>query len=469
MNIKYSKLKYRHIQALRGLAVILVFLFHLDLSFFKYGYLGVDIFFVISGFVVARSFFYIQESNTFFSSLLLFYKKRFLRIYPNLLIFSFVVFLFWLLFGQPNISIFESFTSSIFFTTNIQSIFGNNVLKEAEYFETIFNNPYHHTWSLAVEFQIYLIIPFILWFYLSFKNNLSKLIFLSIFILISLISYIIVDNFNKNLSFYFSLFRLWEFLLGVLSFHFFYLDYINNKKKYSFVLILLILFFFVPFEIKLNILAVIFSFLFILKFRKFNSFSILPKIGNYSYSIYLYHLPIIYFCNFYIYNYSKYLFIFILTIIFSLISYKSVEKFNFTKKSFYALLIVFVSIVSVLFYLKFTNSKIRQNLKILFQENNYLNKKYDWEKRLKWDVQIKGNDVFSKCNQKTDEIIVKECLVEKNIKDNNFYFIEGDSHTAQFLYVLTKLDLLKNYYFSHYDPGQIMFSRKSIKHFKKKI
>ena len=147
------------------------------------------------------------------------------------------------------------------------------------------------------------------------------------------------------MSFYFSLFRLWEFLLGVLSFHFFYLDYINNKKKYSFVLILLILFFFVPFEIKLNILAVIFSFLFILKFRKFNSFSILPKIGNYSYSIYLYHLPIIYFCNFYIYNYSKYLFIFILTIIFSLISYKSVEKFNFTKKSFYALLIVFVSIL----------------------------------------------------------------------------------------------------------------------------
>ena len=42
----------------------------------------------------------------------------------------------------------------------------------------------------------------------------------------------------------------------------------------------------------------------------------------------------------------------------------------------------------------------------------------------------------------------------KNIKDNNFYFIEGDSHTAQFLYVLTKLDLLKNYYFSHYDPGK---------------
>ena len=56
----------------------------------------------------------------------------------------------------------------------------------------------------------------------------------------------------------------------------------------------------------------------------------------------------------------------------------------------------------------------------------------------------------------------------KNIKDNNFYFIEGDSHTAQFLYVLTKLDLLKNYYFSHYDPEQIMFSRKSIKQFKKK-
>ena len=60
---------------------------------------------------------------------------------------------------------------------------------------------------------------------------------------------------------------------------------------------------------------------------------------------------------------------------------------------------------------------------------NYLNKKYDWEKRLKWDVQIKGNDVFSKCNQKTDEIIVKECLVEKNIK---LYKIIGFNNGSSF-------------------------------------
>ena len=468
MNIKYSELKFRHIQALRGLAVIIVFLFHLDLEFFKYGYLGVDIFFVISGFVVAKSFFYIQESNTFYLSLLIFYKKRLLRIYPNLLIFSFVVFLSWLLFGQPNISIFESFISSIFFTTNIQGMIGNNSLKEAGYFETIFNNPFHHTWSLAVEFQIYLLIPFILWFYLSTKEKFSKLIFLSIIILISLAAYIIVDNFNKNLSFYFSLLRLWEFLIGVLCFHFFNIDNINIKKKYSFILIILIVFFLVPFEIKFNILAVLFSFLFILKFKELNSFSILPKIGDYSYSIYLYHLPIIYFCNFYFYNYLKYFYILILTTIFSLISYKTVEKFNFTKRSFYSLLILFVSVISILFYLKSNNSNIRQNLKIFFQENNYLNKKYDWEKRLKWDVRIRENKVFLKCNQKIDGLIVKECLVEKNLKDNNFYFIEGDSHTVQFLYVLTKLETLNNYYFTHYDPGQIMFSRKSINHFIKK-
>ena len=77
MNIKYSKLKYRHIQALRGLAVILVFLFHLDLSFLNMATLGVDIFFVISGFVVARSFFYIQESNTFFQAYYYFIKRDF--------------------------------------------------------------------------------------------------------------------------------------------------------------------------------------------------------------------------------------------------------------------------------------------------------------------------------------------------------------------------------------------------------
>ena len=83
-------------------------------------------------------------------------------------------------------------------------------------------------------------------------------------------------------------------------------------------------------------------------------------------------------------------------------------------------------------------------------------------------LRLTENKVFLKCNQKIDGLIVKECLVEKNLKDNNFYFIEGDSHTVQFLYVLTKLETLNNYYFTHYDPGQIMFSRKSINHFIKK-
>ena len=73
-----------HIQFFRAISVLLVFFYHLDLEFFNFGYLGVDIFFVISGFVVTLSFLRSKEKSI--KSLILgFFSRRFKRLYPALL------------------------------------------------------------------------------------------------------------------------------------------------------------------------------------------------------------------------------------------------------------------------------------------------------------------------------------------------------------------------------------------------
>ena len=72
------------LMGLRGIAVILVLFYHLDLTHFSKGYYGVDIFFVLSGFFISKSIIEGLEKNNF--SVNLFYKKRFLRIFPLLII-----------------------------------------------------------------------------------------------------------------------------------------------------------------------------------------------------------------------------------------------------------------------------------------------------------------------------------------------------------------------------------------------
>ena len=113
MNIKNTF--YPHIEGLRGLAVLLVILYHLNNSFF-FGYLGVDIFFVISGYVITGSLISSFDSGSK-NVLSKFYSKRILRIYPALIFTLIITFSFYLILG--NISNYE-----IVFKTFIYSVFG---------------------------------------------------------------------------------------------------------------------------------------------------------------------------------------------------------------------------------------------------------------------------------------------------------------------------------------------------------
>ena len=151
------------IDGLRAIAVLSVITFHFNASLLPGGYTGVDIFFVISGFVISKSL-AATEGQSFFSYLLSFYERRLIRIIPALLVCMTVTGIAASQFIPP------SWLSNANRTTGPAAYLGlsNFFLLDSidGYFsERVAFNPFVHTWSLAVEEQFYLIFPllFFLW------------------------------------------------------------------------------------------------------------------------------------------------------------------------------------------------------------------------------------------------------------------------------------------------------------------
>ena len=325
-----------HIQALRGFAVFIVFLYHTNLEIFKNGYLGVDIFFVISGFVITSRLFINLNDNQI--NILEFYINRLKRILPNLFFIVLVTYFFYLLLGPSDFSLFNE---TIFALIGISNLYYINYSKD--YFENIFVDPLGHTWSLGVEEQFYILFPLMI--FISLRYFSKNLIFLKLIILvllsISLFFFIHYLKINEQFAFYFSPLRFWEFLFGSLLY---FLQKNTLKSNFFFIfsiLILIIIFLYghyFSYFIK-NILVVITTLIYIATYRNLDFINIkkLITFGNISYSFYLWHLPVIFFAELYIINiYNIHIFFsFILTTLLSLFTYKYIEqKFRYEKKIF---------------------------------------------------------------------------------------------------------------------------------------
>ena len=154
--------RYRpDIDALRGIAVLAVFAYHLDERWLPGGFTGVDVFFVISGYVVSGSLLNHQE-QPFWQQLGGFYQRRIRRLVPNLLCNIAVTSLAIALLVPPE-------ESRGLFTTAVKALYGwsNNhlALGATDYFGLDAHlNPLSHTWSLGVEEQFYLVFPLLLLF-----------------------------------------------------------------------------------------------------------------------------------------------------------------------------------------------------------------------------------------------------------------------------------------------------------------
>ena len=212
------RIDYRQeINGLRALAVLPVVLYHAKFSLFQGGFVGVDIFFVISGYLISGIIF--TELSTSSFSLVNFYERRARRILPALfvvLIFSTLI--SWIL--LPPIE-FKDFGQSLFSV----SLFASNFLfwLEGGYFDTgIDLKPLLHTWSLAVEEQFYILFPLLAILLFSVNKRfllpVILLLFFTSLFLAHIFSEVNFDINSKKGSFYFLPTRAWELLMGALLF-----------------------------------------------------------------------------------------------------------------------------------------------------------------------------------------------------------------------------------------------------------
>lgn len=200
-----------HVDGLRALAVLSVVLYHLNPTWVPGGFAGVDIFFVISGFIVSASIGSTRFDKTS-RFITFFYARRVARIIPALSVFLLATFCL-VVFLIPSAWISKSIDQ-----TGLFAFFGLSNFILAHSGDTYFSplsefNPFTHTWSLAVEEQFYLLFPALFAPWIAGRFRLSSTLFLSVSVL-SFIAAISSTN-SAEQNYYFSWFRLWELGSGV--------------------------------------------------------------------------------------------------------------------------------------------------------------------------------------------------------------------------------------------------------------
>lgn len=207
----------REIDGLRALAVLPVILFHAGFEMFSGGFVGVDVFFVISGYLITAMILAELEQEKF--SIVNFYERRARRILPALFFIMFLTLCFSLLFLPPHA--IKDIGQSIFAV----SLFVSNIFfyKEIDYFaNTSELAPLLHTWSLGVEEQFYIVFPFLL-LLLRPLSSIKVSLFVLLFLASSLVASEWLVHVNSQLSFFMPFTRFWELAVGSLI-------AINEKK-----------------------------------------------------------------------------------------------------------------------------------------------------------------------------------------------------------------------------------------------
>ena len=455
MKINYITIKnYQpEIDSLRAIAISLVVLFHFDLVFTS-GFLGVDIFFVISGFLISKI---LEEINKEKNWVLLFFNKRIRRLLPALYLTIFLVIIFSIIIFSP-FHLERLSKSALNSTLGISNFF---YATETGYFDFEKNfKPLLHTWSLSVELQLYLIWFFIYFILIRNFQNYKYLIVISL-IAISLFFSVIYSNRSPSF-FYFTGFRIYEFGFGALAY---YLTTKNKIKLFgdmsflvSFISIITASVIFIPeddfivgaYDTFKSLSVVIPTFIIILSFnnlsifRKFLTLKWLINLGKISYSLYLFHWPILIF-----FSYSgniditiiHKLFLITISLILSYISYNYIEiyfrkrskNFNFSfknKKLFITMVFsaFFLSVISInLFELKIKSQNFDKYNQIVFdqlKETKSLQKKYysELNRKIYFNKSDKLKNILLIGDSHALDNFFTFKIIEKINKDSNLQF-----------------------------------------------
>jgi len=211
LNDVHKELTYRpEVDGLRALAVLAVVLFHARVLGFTGGYVGVDIFFVISGYLITSIIAREAAIGTF--SIVSFYERRLRRILPALAVVTFFVvvaaFPIYMPFDFKELG--QSVVALALFSSN------NFFWLKSGYFSPAAElRPLLHTWSLGVEEQFYIFWPIMVVFLLKLDGRYRKLVIWPLFVTSLATSQLLLGD-HRDASFYLIFSRTWELLLGSL-------------------------------------------------------------------------------------------------------------------------------------------------------------------------------------------------------------------------------------------------------------
>ncbi len=437
MNINYRP----EIDGLRAISIISVVIYHTQLKLnnsviFSGGFLGVDIFFVISGYLICSIIFkeLIEKKSFSFKN---FFVRRAKRILPALIFLIFVSSLVSYFILQPSalINFSKSSISSIFFSSNI--FFWQ--IDSMYMAESQLLSPLLHTWSLSVEEQFYLFFPILIFLILK----IDKKILLPLMLLLMVLSIFSTWYGSKNhiiFNFYSITSRIWELGIGSLIAYFEYF----KKKKFSFSqkineiicffsLIIIIYFFIFPVfpnrhpTIYTIIPIVSVSLIILLSdktsfFKSILSNNFLVFTGLISYSLYLWHYPVLSFSRHIFINTDfenniiLKLFLILISIILSLISYFFIEKFfrfkNKSLKTLFIFIVLFIVINIIFSIISMNSDGLKNRLKL----NNF---KAEYVLNNSSNINIQPiEETYKKFTNNK-----KKVLVVGNSTGRDFYFI----------------------------------------------
>ena len=464
------RLNYRpEIDGLRAIAVCSVILYHAQINilgyhYFKGGFLGVDIFFVISGYLIT-SIILDELFKTGLFSFKHFYQRRIRRILPALFVVMLVSIPFAWLYLLPSdlVDFSKSILSSLTFSSNFYFHYSG---LEYGAQESLFL-PFLHTWSLSIEEQYYVLFPLFLFFVFKYFRKYLIHTLITIFI----ISLGLSDWGSKNYesaTFYLPHSRIWELLAGSILAYFEIILGNRKKNQISYLIlptvgVVLIVYSIIFFDDKIRhpsfytLLPVIGTCLIIWFSNKGEfitrllSSNLFVGIGLISYSLYLWHYPIFAFYRYAFASGSLWIKLFLLIglISVSMLSYFIVEKKCRNKKVKFIKLLRYLSITVILIF--FVNSYILYSngfpQRVLI-ENISIDRQLYFNQISSWQKEFDKKNINNNSNNLKKKII-----------------IFGDSHAKNFAMIFqTNKDLFNEYEFNPVGRTTILFN-----FFKKKI
>ena len=467
---KIERISFRSdINGLRAVAVLSVMLHHAEFKFISGGWLGVDIFFVISGFLISNII--ISELNEGNFSFKEFYTRRIKRIIPGLFstLLITIPFSYWLLIPKTLKEYADSLVSSIFF-------YANYYFRDLDFYNASGTKvmPLLHTWSLAIEEQFYIIFPLVCWFIFRYLRNFIFYILSFIF----LISIYLNSTTNYLVKFYEIQFRAWELLFGALIMILYRKVNIKHIEKIGLVFLLFSIFYFDDKMLTLNsiepkLIATTGTGLILLSNKSELPFRILNNnffmfMGNISFSAYLLHQPIFAFSrvaikrNILTNHEYLYEFLILVVVLVAYVNWKYVEK-TFQNTSIRNLIIFIFSSMLILLSFIFASS-----------QTNYFSDRFDYvpEEVLYYSTSSNiypltydnSDYKYSKSNC-DNKLMSKRYCTFYNTNSKNRVILVGDSHAnALSVSFLIELESLKSDYNLLFFPattGRCILSQQS--------